>query len=103
MAIEYFLYSDLEVPELERHFAPAAEAANDLWATLSIKEEKGPFHEEIMQEEYGIDKGFKAVVYCRFHKEQRGEARALLLAVFETLLGRRLLLNGDTFVAFHPE
>jgi hypothetical protein len=103
MAIDYILYSDIEVTELERLFAPAAEAANDLWQTLSIKEEKGPFHKEIMQEEYGIDKGFKTSAFCRFYKEQRVEARALLLTVFESLPGRKLLLKDDTFVAFHPE
>jgi hypothetical protein len=58
MAIEYFIYSDIDKAELDRRLSIAANAANGLWESWSAKDDLGPFHEEIM-EEYGVDKGFQ--------------------------------------------
>ena len=102
MAIEYFIYSDIDKAELDRRLSIAANAANGLWESWSAKDDLGPFHEEIM-EDYGVDKGFKARVYCRHYKEHSVRAREATLEFFESLPGRKLLLNGDDFVAFHPE
>lgn len=102
MAIEYFVYADLDKVELERHLIVAANAANGLWERWSVRGDLGPFHEKIM-EEYGLHKGFKASVYCRHYKEHSVRAREAMLAFFESLPGRKLLLNGDVFVAFRPE
>ena len=102
MAIEYFIYSDIDKAELDRRLSIAAQSANGLWESWSAKDDLGPFHEEIM-EDYGVDKGFKTSVYFRYYKEHRVAAREATLAFFESLPGRRLLLNGDDLVAFHPE
>jgi hypothetical protein len=102
MAIEYFIYSDLDKAELGRRLSIAAQSANGLWESWSAKDDLGPFHEEIM-EDYGVHRGFKARVYCRHYKEHSVRARETLLAFFESLPGRKLLLNGDDLVAFHPE
>jgi len=102
MAIEYFINSDLDKVEVERRLIVAADAANGLWESWGVRGDLGPFHEEIM-EEYGVSKGFKTQVYCRHNKEQSVRAREAMLAFFESLPGRKLLLNGDVFVAFRPE
>jgi hypothetical protein len=102
MAIEYFVYSDLDKVDMEGRLNDAARSASGLWATSKASDDLGPFHEEIM-EEYGVDKGFKTSVYFRYYKEHRGAAREATLAFFESLPGRKLLLNGDDLVAFRPE
>lgn len=102
MAIEYFVYCDLDKTDLDRRLAVAARSANDLWEIWSAGDDLGPFHEEIM-EEYDVHKGFRAMVYCRHSKDHTVEARKAMLAFFESLPGRSLLLNGDVFVAFRPE
>jgi hypothetical protein len=101
MAIHYFVYTDLGVTELERLLVPAAQAANGLWEAWYAHDDLSPFHEEIMQE-YGVDKGFKTIASCRHSKDHLGAAREATLAFFESLPGRKLLLNGDVFVAFRP-
>ena len=101
MAIEYFVYSDLGKADLERRLNDAARSANGFWEFWSAKDDLGPFHEEIM-EEYGVRKGFKTSVYCRHSKDHTVQAREAMLAFFESLPGRKLLLNGDVFVAFRP-
>ena len=102
MAIEYFVYSDLDKVEVERRLIVAADAANGLWESWGVRGDLRPFHEEIM-EEYGVGKGFKTQVYCRHDNEHSVRAREAMLAFFESLPRRKLLLNGDVFVAFRPE
>ncbi|MCA3454816.1 MAG: hypothetical protein IOC92_05155 [Rhodobacter sp.] len=102
MAIEYFVYSDLDKVEVERRLIVAADAANGHWESWGVRGDLGPFHEEIM-EEYGVGKGFKTQVYCRHYKEHCVRAREAMLAFFESLPRRKLLLKGDVFVAFRPE
>lgn len=97
MAIEYFVYTDLEKAELERRLTFAALSASEFWESWSARDVLGPFHEDIMQD-YGVHKGFKTRVYCRHYKERSVEARKAMLAFFESLPGRKLLLNGDVLV-----
>lgn len=101
MAIEYSVYSDLGKADLERRLNDAARSANGVWEIWSASDDLGPFHEEIM-EEYGVRKGFKTRVYCRHSKDHTVQAREAMLAFFESLPGRKLLLNGDVLVAFRP-
>jgi hypothetical protein len=102
MAIEYRVFSDLEKLDLEGRLIDAARSANGLWEIWNVRDDLGPFHEEIM-EEYGVRKGFKTSVYCRHSKDHTVQAREAMLAFFESLPGRKLLLNGDVFVAFRPQ
>lgn len=102
MAIEYFVYSDLDKLDMEGRLNAAARSAHSLWEIWNASDDLGPFHEEIM-EEYGVRKGFKTSVYCRHSKDHSVAAREAMLAFFESLPGRKLLLNGDVFVAFRPE
>ncbi len=102
MAIEYSVYSDLDKMEVERRLIGAAHAANGLWEIWGVRGDLGPFHEEIM-EEYGVNKGFKTSVYCRHSKDHSVAAREAMLAFFDSLPGRKLLLNGDVLVSFRPE
>lgn len=102
MAIEYFVYSDLGKADLERRLNDAARSANGFWEFWSVKDDLGPFHEEIIKE-YGVRKEFKTSVYCRHSKDHTVQAREAMLEFFESLPGRKLLLNGDVLVAFHPE
>ena len=102
MAIEYRVFSDLEKLDLEGRLIDVARSANGLWEIWNVRDDLGPFHEEIM-EEYGVRKGFKTSVYCRHSKDHTVQAREAMLAFFESLPGRKLLLNGDVFVAFRPQ
>ncbi len=102
MAIEYRVFSDLEKLDLEGRLIDAARSANGLWEIWNVRDDLGPFHEEIM-EEYGVRKGFKTSVYCRHSKDHTVQAREAMLAFFESLPGRKLLLNGDVFVALRPQ
>ena len=43
------------------------------------------------------------IASCRHSKDHLGAAREAMLAFFESLPGRKLLLNGDDLLAFHPE
>lgn len=102
MAIEYFVYSDLEKPDMEDRLNDAARSAHGLWEIWNVRDDLGPFHEEIM-EEYGVHKGFKTSVYCRHSKDHSVQARKAMLSFFESLPGRKLLLNGDVLVSLQPE
>ena len=102
MAIFYNVYSDLELPDLMRRLSVAAKDAGDLWESWSAHDNLGPFHLEIMAE-YGVLEGFKSCCFTRHSKDHTVEARRAMLAFFESLPGRKLLLNGDVLVAFHPE
>jgi hypothetical protein len=102
MAIEYFVYSDLDKADMELRLLAAGKSANDFWVAHSVSDDLGPFHKEIM-EGYGVDKGFKTSVYCRHSKDHTVEARREMLALFESLPGRKLLLNGDVLVEYRRE
>lgn len=101
MAMEYFVYSDLDKTELTQRLNIAAGSVRNLWVAWRAHEDLGPFHEEVMQD-YGVSTGFKSSVYCRHDKEHSVEARQAMLTFFESIPGRKLLLNGDVFVAFIP-
>lgn len=103
MAIEYWVFSDLDKLDMEGRLNDAARSAHSLWEIWNVSDDLGPFHEEIMEEEYGVRRGFKTSVYCRHSKDHTVQAREAMLAFFESLPGRKLLLNGDVFVAFRPE
>jgi len=102
MAIFYNIYSDLELPDLTQRLSMAAKIAGDLWESWSAQDDLGPFHLEIMAE-YGVSEGFKSSCFTRHSKDHSVEARKAMLAFFETLPRRKLLLNGDVFVAFSLE
>ncbi|MBC56351.1 MAG: hypothetical protein CL814_05390 [Confluentimicrobium sp.] len=102
MTIFYNVYSDLELPDLVQRLSVAANGAGDLWEAWSAYDDLGPFHLEIMAE-YGVQEDFKSGCFTRHSKANLSRARDVLLEFFESLPGRKLLLNGDVFVAFRPE
>jgi hypothetical protein len=102
MAIEYWLFSDLDKLEIEGRLNDAARSARSFWEIWNVRDDLGPFHEEIM-EEYGVRKCFKTSVYCRHSKDHTVQAREAMLSFFESLPGRKLLLNGDVLVSFQAE
>jgi hypothetical protein len=102
MAIEYTIYSALELADLEMLLNAAAEAAGDLWEIWGANDNLGPFHAEIM-ESYGVEAEFKCYCLTRHSKEESVEAREYLYGFFESLPGPRLLLKDDVFIAFRPE
>ena len=97
MAIEYFIYTDLDMETLTRRTEIAAEGTEDLWEYWRVKDDMGPFHEEIM-EDYGDGRGYRTKMSSRHFKDRSVEARARLLEFYDSLPGRKLILNGDTFV-----
>ncbi|MCA0908209.1 hypothetical protein LCM27_17555 [Ruegeria marisrubri] len=99
MAIEYFIYTDLDAETLKRRAEIAAKDTQNLWELWWIRDDLGPFHEEIM-EDYGVDKAFRTSMGSRHSKDRSVEARAKLLEFFYSLPGRKLILNGDSFVDF---
>ena len=99
MAIEYFIYTDLDIETLTRRTEAAAKGTQDLWVYWRVLDDLGPFHEEIM-EDYGDGKGYQTEMRTRHFKERSVEARARLLEFYDTLPGRKLILNGDEFVDF---
>lgn len=102
MAIFYTAYSDLDLPDLMQRLNSAARSAGDVWEACSASDDLGPFHLEIMAE-YGVGEGFKSECFTRHSKDHTVQARQAMLAFFESLPGRKLLLNGDVLVAFHPK
>lgn len=99
MAIEYFLYTDLSRETLHRYVSQAAERVGDLWVYSGVQDDLGLFHEEIMQE-YGISSGFQSRLYSRHDKFQSIAAGQRLFELYDTLPGRKLLLNGDVMIRF---
>ena len=99
MAIFYTIYTDLEIQALARRTEATAEGTENLWEDWWTSDDLGPFHEEIM-EEYGVQKGFRTSMGSRHSKDRSVEARAKLLAFFASLPGRKLILNGDSFVEY---
>ncbi len=97
MAIEYSIYTDLDLETLNRLTEAAAEGTQDLWEGWWVFDDLGPFHEEIM-EEYGVSERFSSKMRSRHFKDRSVEARARLLQFYDTLPGRKLILNGDEFV-----
>lgn len=102
VTIFYTAYSDLELPDLMQRLGVVAKGAGDLWEAWTAYDDLGPFHLEIMAE-YGVQESFKSGCFTRHSKDHTLEAREAMLAFFESLPGRKLLLNGDVFVAFRPE
>jgi hypothetical protein len=98
MAIFYNLYCDLELTNLEQRLAVAAEAAGALWQEAIAFDDLGPFHLEVMAE-YGVEEEFASKCFTRHNKFRTEDARAAMLAFYESLPGRKLLLNGDVLVA----
>lgn len=99
MAINYTIYTDLDLETLTLRTEAAAEGTQDLWEGWWVKDNLGPFHEEIM-EDYGDGKGYKTRMTSRHSKDRSVEARARLLEFYDSLPGRKLILNGDEFVDF---
>ncbi len=99
MAINYTIYTDLDIETLTRLTEAAAKGTQDLWAGWWVYDDLGPFHEEIM-EDYGNRKGYKTAMRSRHFKDRSVQARAKLLEFFDSLPGRKLILNGDSFVDF---
>ena len=99
MAIEYFIYSDLDVSDLKERLDGYASGVQGLWQHVSATDELGPFHQEIIQE-YGISEPFRTSIYCRHYKDRSIEARAKLLDFFYSLHSRKLVLNGDDFIDY---
>lgn len=102
MAIFYTVYSDLELPDLVQWLNAAAMSAGDVWEAWSASDALWPFHLEVMAE-YGVRDSFKSECFTRHSKDHTVQAREAMLSFFESLPGRKLLLNGDVLVAFHPE
>lgn len=102
MAIFYTAYSDLDLSDLMQRLNSAARSAGDVWEAWSASDDLGPFHLEITAE-YGVGEGFKSECFTRHSKDHTVQARQAILAFFESLPGRKLLLNGDVLVAFHPK
>ena len=102
MAIFYTAYSDLELPDLMQRLGVAAKSAGDVWEDWSASDDLGPFHLEVMAE-YGVHDRFKSECFTRHSKDHTVEAREAMLAFFDSLPGRKLLLNGDVLVVFRPE
>jgi len=99
MAIFYNIYTDLDMDILRRKSEIAAKGTQDLWEDWWVSDDLGPFHEEIM-EEYGVQKGFKTSMGSRHSKDHSVEARAKLIEFYDSLPGRKLILNGDSFVDY---
>ncbi|MEM1264454.1 MAG: hypothetical protein AAGI50_00390 [Pseudomonadota bacterium] len=99
MAIEYSIYTDLDIETLTRRTEAVAEGTQDLWAVWRVTDDLGPFHDEIM-EDYGDGKGYQTIMMSRHFKDRSVEARARLLEFYDTPAGRKLILNGDSFVDF---
>lgn len=99
MAINYTIYTDLDLADLRARLNAAAETASGLWETWTASDQPGRFHEEIM-EEYGIRKGFRSFVLTRHSKPRSVEAREALMRFFDSLPGRKLVLRDDTFVDY---
>lgn len=102
MAIFYTAYSDLDLSDLTQRLDAAARSAGDVWEAWSASDDLGPFHLEIIAE-YGVREGFKSECFTRHSKDHTVQAREAMIAFFESLPGRKLLLNGDVLVAFHPK
>ena len=102
MAIFYTAYSDLELADLMQRLSAAASSAGGVWEDWSAREDMGPFHLEIMAE-YDVRNSFKSQCFTRHSKDHSVRAREAMLAFFESLPRRKLLLNGDVLVAFRPE
>lgn len=102
MAIFYTAYSDLDLSDITQRLNAAATRAGDVWESWSASDDLGPFHLEIMAE-YGVRDSFRSQCFTRHSKDHTVQARKAMLAFFESLPGRKLLLNGDVFVAFRPE
>jgi hypothetical protein len=102
MAINYTIYSALELRDLKVLLNAAAEAAGDLWETAGASDKLGPFHDEMMAE-FGVKAEFKCYCLTRHSKEKSVEAREYLYAFFESLPGPRVLMKDDEFIAFRPE
>ena len=98
MAIFYTAYSDLELPDLMQRLKSAAMSAGDAWEAWSASDDLGPFHLEIMAE-YGVRDSFKSECFTPHSKDHIVQAREAMLAFFESLPGRKLLLNGDVLVS----
>lgn len=99
MALNFSIHTDLELDDLHGRMEDAATDASGIWETWSASIEDGPFHEEVMSE-YGVTKGFKTLVYTRHNKDHSVEARAKLLAFFQSLPGRKLMRQDDILIAF---
>ncbi|MCK8464455.1 hypothetical protein MUY35_11385 [Aliiroseovarius sp. S1339] len=99
MAIEYHIYTDLNIETLTSRTEAAAKGTQDLWEGWWVNDDLGPFHEEIM-EDYGDQKGYKTRMTSRHFKDRSVEARARLIEFFDSLPGRKLILNGDSFVDY---
>ena len=99
MAINYSIHTDLDLADLRARLNVAARTAAGLWETWTASDELGRFHEEIMAE-YGIDRGFRSLVFTRHSKRRSVEAREKLMRFFESLPGRKLVLRDDTFVDY---
>lgn len=99
MAINYTIYTDLDIETLTQLTEDAARGTQNLWELWWVRDDLGPFHEEIM-EEYGVQQGFRTSMGSRHSKDHSVEARAKLLDFFDSLPGRKLILNGDEFVDY---
>lgn len=97
MAINYTIYADLDLETLTRFTEATAENTQDLWELWWVVDDLGPFHEQIM-EEYGVQEGFRTSMGARHAKDRSIEARTKLIEFFASLPGRKLMLNGDSFV-----
>ena len=102
MAINYMIYSALELADLKILLSVAGEAAGDMWETWGAHGDLGPFHAEIMAS-YGVEAEFKCYCVTRHSKDKSVEAREHLYAFIESLPGPRLLKKDDVFIAFRPE
>lgn len=49
MAIEYHIYTDLDVETLKSRAESVAQGTQDLWEGWWVNDDLGPFHKEIME------------------------------------------------------
>ncbi|WP_296475545.1 hypothetical protein [Roseinatronobacter sp.] len=102
MAIFYTAYSDLELPDLMQRLGMAATSAGDTWEMWRAYDDLGPFHQEIMAE-YGVRDNFKSACFTRHSKDHSVQAREAMLSFFDSLPGRKLLLNRGVLVSLRQE
>jgi len=100
MAINYSVYTDLDLEVLQHKLEAHAKRATEVWELWGVSDDLGPFHAEIMQDEHDIDRGFKSEAWTRLSKDRISEATDSLMDFYRSLPGRRLVLMDDRFIAF---
>lgn len=103
MAIEYDLFSGLDVGDLRRRLDMAAVEAGDLWTHSSATGDLGPFAWDILAEQGHVGE-FRSRAYVRFDKFRSIEAKRKLQDFYRSLPAPKVVLfqmdptDQDTFL-----